>query len=94
MAEARKLGLAGRVHFLGFTREDDPPDVYRSAEVFSLVTHRSVRHGKGIPLTPLEAAACGKLIVVGSQGDSEEAVAEEENGFVVDPHDLEAHADR
>jgi phosphatidylinositol alpha-1,6-mannosyltransferase len=93
-AEARRLGLADRVHFLGFIHEDDLPDVYRSAEIFSLVTHRSLGHGEGIPLTPLEAAACGKPILVGNQDGSQEAVAGEENGFVVDPHDLEAHAER
>jgi phosphatidylinositol alpha-1,6-mannosyltransferase len=93
-AEARRLGLADRVHFLGFVHEDDLPDVYRSAKIFSLVSHRSFGHGEGIPLTPLEAAACGKPILVGNQDGSQEAVVGEENGFVVDPHDLEAHADR
>ena len=63
-AEAKRLGLADRVHFLGFIHEDDLPDVYRSAEIFSLVSHRSHGHGEGIPLTPLEAAACGKPIWV------------------------------
>jgi phosphatidylinositol alpha-1,6-mannosyltransferase len=93
-AEANRLGVADRVQFLGFVHEDDLADVYRSAEIFSLVSHRTHGHGEGIPLTPLEAAACGKPILVGNQDGSQEAVVGEENGFVVDPHDLEAHAER
>jgi len=93
-AEATAMGLASRVHFLGSIHEDDLADVYRSAHVFSLVSHWSVGHGEGIPLTPLEAAACGVPIIVGNQDGSAEAVVRDENGFVIDPFDLPTHQDR
>jgi phosphatidylinositol alpha-1,6-mannosyltransferase len=91
---ASAYGLSERVIFAGEVHEDDLPDVYRSCHLFSLVSDRGRGRGEGIPLTPLEAAACAKPILVGNQDGSREAVIEGENGFVLDPFDLEAQADR
>ncbi len=91
-AEAR--GLGDRVVFTGMVHEDDLADVYRSAHVFSLVSDRGHRRGEGIPLTPLEAAACGKPILVGDQDGSQEAAADGVTGYVLDPFDAAAHRDR
>ncbi len=91
-AAARARGLADRVFFTGMVHERDLPDVYRSAHVFSLVSDRGVGRGEGIPLTPLEAAACGVPIIVGNQDGSREAVVEGVNGFVIDPFDIDDHA--
>jgi len=94
-ARAAEMGLEGRVHFTGAIHEDDLCDVYRSAHAFSLVSDRGRLRGEGLPLTPLEAAACGVPILVGNQDGSQEAVTGgERNGFVVDPFDLDAHARR
>jgi len=59
---AAQLGLANRVVFTGAVHERDLADVYRSAHIFSLVSDRGKGRGEGIPLTPLEAAACEKPI--------------------------------
>ena len=91
---AAEMGLADRVFFTGAIHEDDMGDVYRSAHVFSLVSDRGRLRGEGLPLTPLEASACGVPIIVGNQDGSQEAVVGEQNGFVVDPFDLDAHARR
>lgn len=91
-ADAIEMGLEGRVHFLGSIHEDHLVDVYRCAHIFSLVSHWSFGHGEGLPLTPLEAAACGVPIIVGNQDGSAEAVIDGYNGFVVDPFDLVSHA--
>lgn len=93
-ARAAQRGLADRVFFTGSIHEDHLADVYRSAHIFSLVSDRGRLRGEGLPLTPLEAAACGVPIIVGDQDGSQEAVHEQENGFVVDPFDLDAHARR
>jgi phosphatidylinositol alpha-1,6-mannosyltransferase len=85
-------GLKGRVFFTGMIHEDDLPDIYRSAHLFSLVSDRGVKRGEGLPLTPLEAAACGVPILVGNQDGSQEAAIEGINGHILDPFDLEAHA--
>ena len=47
--------------------------------------------GEGIPLTPLEAMACGTPIIVGNQDGSREAVSKSQNGFVIEPYDLDTH---
>jgi phosphatidylinositol alpha-1,6-mannosyltransferase len=91
-AEARALGLSERVFFLGMIDDGDLPDIYRSAHIFSLVSDRGMGRGEGIPLTPLEAAACGVPILVGNQDGSQEATVDGETGFILDPFDLDAHA--
>jgi len=89
---AESLGLASRVFITGSIHEDDLPHIYRSAQIFSLVSDRGKGRGEGIPLTPLEAAACGVPILVGNQDGSQEAVIDGHNGFVLEPFDLEEHA--
>ncbi|APR82153.1 Glycosyltransferase [Minicystis rosea] len=93
-ARAAAMGLGDRVHFTGAVHEDDMIDVYRSAHVFSLASDRGRNRGEGLPLTPLEASACGVPIIVGNQDGSQEAIVGEANGFVIDPFDLHAHARR
>jgi len=88
---AAEMGLQDRVFFTGMVHEDDLPDVYRSAHVFSLISDRGYGRGEGIPLTPLEAAACGVPILVGNQDGSQEAVLEGVNGYALEPFDLDAH---
>ncbi len=90
-ADSAERGLADRVFFTGMVHEDHLPDVYRSAHVFSLVSDRGVGRGEGIPLTPLEASACGVPILVGNHDGSQEAIMDG-NGFVLDPFDLNKHA--
>jgi phosphatidyl-myo-inositol dimannoside synthase len=83
--QARELGVRHRVYFTRLIAEADLPDVYRACDLFSLVTRVGFRAGEGIPLTPLEAAACGKPIIVGNQDGSREAVEHEATGVLLDP---------
>jgi len=89
--QAGELGLGDRVRVLGGVGEAHLRDVYASAYVFSLVTDRGPGRGEGIPLTPLEAAACGVPILVGNQDGSQEAADDGISGFVLDPFDLAAN---
>ena len=92
-ADAERRGFGARVHFSGMIAEADLPDLYRSAHVFSLVSDRGIGRGEGIPLTPLEAAASGLPIIVGNHDGSQEAVdMDGSNGYVIDPFDLDRHA--
>jgi phosphatidylinositol alpha-1,6-mannosyltransferase len=92
--QAARLGVAPHVFFTGGVHEDDLADVYRAGHIFSLVSYRGRLHGEGLPLSVLEAAACGLPILVGNQDGSQEAVVEGRNGHVLDPFDIEAHAGR
>ena len=86
---AREKGMGDKVSFTGSVDEDHLATVYQSCHVFSLVTESGEGKGEGIPLTPLEAMACGKPILVGNEDGSREAVIENKNGFVLPPRDLE-----
>lgn len=86
---AQDLGISDRVYFPGFIHDDDLPDFYRAASVFCLVGDRGPGRGEGIPLTPLEAAACGIPILVGNQDGSREAVKQGINGYALDPFNLD-----
>ncbi|MCK0115089.1 glycosyltransferase family 4 protein [Gelidibacter sp. F63206] len=88
---ANEFKVADRVYFSGMVHEDDLPKFYRAARVFSLVSDRGVGRGEGIPLTPLEAMACGSPIIVGNQDGSQEAIVMEKNGYCINPFDLEKH---
>ncbi len=84
---AIQSGLSGRVFFLGSIPESTLVDMYNLADIFVLVSERAFGRGEGLPLTPLEAAACGKPIIVGDEDGSREAVVENLNGRAVSPSD-------
>ena len=86
--KAKELGVADRVFFTGSIHEHDLADIYRSAHIFTLVSDSGQGKGEGIPLTPLEAGACGIPILVSNHDGSREAVFENRNGFILDPFDL------
>ncbi|HRP33984.1 MAG TPA: glycosyltransferase family 4 protein [Agriterribacter sp.] len=85
--------LSDRVVFTGMVDDADLSDLYRCASVFSLVSDRGKGRGEGIPLTPLEAMACGIPVIVGDQDGSKEAVVDNQNGYVINPFDLEKHVE-
>lgn len=89
---AKGSGRADRIFFTGRVSERDLANVYRACDVFSLITNRGPAAGEGIPLTPLEAAACGKPVLVGDQDGSREAAIHGESGFVLNPFDIQAIA--
>lgn len=91
---AQECGIADKVIFTGMVEEKHLPAIYRIAHVFSLVSDRGIGRGEGIPLTPLEAMACRVPIIVGNQDGSQEAVVDDRNGFVIDPFDIDDHAQK
>ena len=90
---AAQQGVRDAVIFTGMVEECDLANCYRAATVFSLVSDRGKGRGEGVPLTPLEAMACGVPVIVGNQDGSQEAVVGGANGFVVGPFDYPAHTD-
>jgi phosphatidylinositol alpha-1,6-mannosyltransferase len=92
---AARRGLAGRFRLLGPLPEADLPALYATADVFAMLCRErwGGLEAEGFGIVFLEAAACGVPAVAGRSGGSEEAVADGETGFVVDPRDPGAAAD-
>lgn len=90
-SEANRLGVDDRVYFSGMVHEEDMAKFYSASSIFSLVSDRGVGRGEGIPLTPLEAMACGTAIIVGNQDGSQEAIVEDKNGYCIDSLNLTQH---
>lgn len=84
---AEQSGGGKRVVFTGRVADADLPGLYRHASLFVLVSRKYDRGGEGLPLTPIEAAACGAPIVVGNEDGSREAVVDGETGFLVRSRD-------
>ena len=86
-AEAAQLGIADRVHFLGFRQ--DIPQLLRQMDIFVLPSL-----SEGLPLSALEAMAAGKPVVATDVGGTHEAVVDGCTGFLVPPGDPEGLSDK
>jgi len=87
----KSKGMENSVCFTGMVNESDMAHLYSLPDVFSLVSEVGKGMGEGIPLTPLEAMACGTPIIVGDEDGSREAVFDSKNGYVISPNDLDSH---
>lgn len=86
-ARARRLGIAGRVHFLGQVRHDDLPGVYSAADALVLASSN-----EGWPNVLLEAMACGTPVVATDVGGCSEVVTAPEAGTIVRERSADAIA--
>lgn len=86
-ALAKRLGLEARVHFVG-TREDIPAVV----GLFDIGVLSSKT--EALPLSVLEYMAAGKPVVATRVGSIPELIEEGQSGFVVEPGDWRAIAER
>ena len=85
IAEARRLGVADRVHAIGFRRNLDA--LLEDADV---VAHPSMFEGEGLPNSVLEAMAKGKPVVAARIGGTGEALAHDSEGLLVPSGDAGA----
>lgn len=72
---AQELGIADRVHFLG--RIDAMPTFYQALDLFCLPSFQ-----EGMPLSPLEAQACGIPALVTDAGGSRETLCPDSGRLV------------
>src|SRR5207253_6534016 len=75
------------VEWLG--RVEDVRAVWRRAAIAVLPS----TYGEGVPKALLEAAACGRPLIVADVPGCREAVRNGETGILVPPHDVEALAE-
>ena len=86
MEQAREMGLCGYVFFEGFQKDVRP--YLQAGSAFILTSHR-----EGLPLSILEAMACGLPCLVTEVGGNAEAVIDQIHGLVVPPGSVDAVAD-
>lgn len=85
---AVELGVADRVHFLGWRR-----DIPAVLGALSLVVLPTVMDFEGTPLAVIEALAAGRPVVASDVGGVAEVVRHGETGLLVPPRAPEALAD-
>ncbi|MFT3722167.1 MAG: glycosyltransferase [Hyphomonadaceae bacterium] len=77
-AEARRLGVLGRVQFLGHVETSLLPDLYRAADLFALPSL-----GEGFGIVFLEAMACGTPAIGLASGGAPDALGDGELGICI-----------
>jgi glycosyltransferase involved in cell wall biosynthesis len=82
-------GLGDRLRLLG--ARQDVPEIYRALDVAVLSSHPIV---ETLPVTLMEAAACGTPGVATAVGSVADVLLEGETGFIVPPGDAAALAGR
>lgn len=81
--QARDLEVAGRVRFLGFVPRDRLPGYLAAADAFVMPS----LYREGLPVSILEAMACGLPVVASCIGGIPTAVTSETTGLLVHPGD-------
>jgi glycosyltransferase involved in cell wall biosynthesis len=84
--EARELGIAGCVHFLGWLSQDEVQRQLRSADIFvgpSRPGEDGTLEGQGLALA--EAMLAGIPVVATAVGGIPDAIRDEETGLLVPP---------
>ncbi|MHB0865975.1 MAG: glycosyltransferase family 4 protein [Minisyncoccota bacterium] len=85
---AREYGVEDTVQFLTNVSDDDLSDLYKEARLFLLSSVNAGHHFEGFGIVFLEAAAAG-LPVVGTWGNGiEDAIRDNQNGFLVAQNDI------
>lgn len=79
-------GLAERVHFIGFARDEDLPALYSGA---ACLAYPSLYEGIGFPV--LEAMACGTPVVTSALSSMPEVAGDA--ALLIDPYNVVALAD-
>lgn len=93
---AAALGVADRVRFLGRIADEDLGPCYAGADLFLLPSRSTVDppDAEGFGIVFLEAGSCGTPSLGGKSGGIPDAVRDGETGFLVDPEDPAAIAEK
>lgn len=75
------------VKWLG--KQSNMADIWKKSDVGIQISYG----GEGIPKSLLEAASCGNAIIASNSAGCKEVVIDGENGFIVEPYDVDAVVD-
>jgi glycosyltransferase involved in cell wall biosynthesis len=84
-AQADALNIGDAIEFLGWRK--DVADILRATDVMVLPSLE-----EGLPLSVLEAMACGVAVVASNVNGTPEAVLDGETGYLVEPQDPDSLA--
>jgi glycosyltransferase involved in cell wall biosynthesis len=91
--QARRLGLADCVEFLGAVEQRALPDLYRRASLFVAPFVRDASgNQEGLPVVLMEAIGCGCPVVVGNVSGVVDLLGDAHAQVTVDPRDTAALA--
>lgn len=83
--QAKALGVADQIHFLGFRR-----DVYRLCRAADLFLFASLQ--EGLPVAVMEAMACGLPIIASNIRGNMDLIDAGKGGWLVNPTDVDGFA--
>jgi phosphatidylinositol alpha-1,6-mannosyltransferase len=91
-----ELRLENHVRFAGYVEPAELPAFYNLCEVYVMPSREIVSSGdtEGFGITFLEANACEKPVIGGNSGGVMDAIVDGETGFLVDPLDPAAIAEK
>jgi len=81
---ADKLGIADRVHFLGFVSEEELPRAYERATVFAMPSIAELQS-----IATMEAMASGRPVIAANAMALPHLVHSGDNGYLYEPEDVE-----
>ncbi len=85
-AMADRLGIAARVHWMGFPRREELPGLIGASAIFATPAHDDVVVGRQIT----RAMACGVPVLASDLPRLRDLVLHEETGLLVNPGDVDA----
>jgi phosphatidyl-myo-inositol dimannoside synthase len=96
---AQQLGIGERVKFVGWASMQELVEAYRHCGVFCMPSRLDKSDygywmGEGFGIVYIEAASCGRPVIVSAEGGSPETIIPHTTGLLVDPSspDAVAHA--
>ena len=90
---ARRLGIAGRCSFHGTQAQDAVRAAYREADFFALMSREASNGDRdGLPNVLMEAQSQGLAVLATRISAIPELIADESNGLLVAPRDVDAAA--
>lgn len=85
LEEATKLGVKNNVLLVGY--RSDVPDILNAADIFVFPSYH-----EGMPVSALEAMACGLPIICSEIRGNVDIIREGDNGYLFQPSDVETLA--
>ncbi len=90
---ARRLGIAGRCGFHGAQAQDAVRTAYRGADLFALMSREAGDGDRdGLPNVLMEAQSQGLAVLATNISAIPELIADENNGLLIAPRDVDAAA--